>query len=208
MKSVLRAGLALTAAWLCAACSHAPVFVNRGYNFRKVHRVAVVGFSDYGRRPGAGDLVAGVFEKYLLEAGYDVVERRQVSRLLQEQSFDASGAVDPAMAKQLGKLLGVDALVLGDITQFVPEHTLVAVAQPYGGRGWRRYPPPPPPYAQSVDTTAKVGITARMVDVESGSLLWSGSDSEEGDNVQDCADAASGAIMTALKSTWPARLKR
>jgi len=45
-----------------------------------------------------------------------------------------------------------------------------------------------------------------MVDVTTGSVLWIGSDSETGSNVEDCADSVSNKIMKALKSIWPITL--
>jgi hypothetical protein len=208
----------IAAAAALAACSSVSVAIKRGYDFRSVKRVAVLGFGDAPGQPGSGAVAGAVFEKYLLKAGYDVIERRQIDELLKEQSFALSGAVDPATVKQLGRILGVDALVLGSVTEFTPaqgEIVTTAVSGSYygGGYGGRwRGGPPGAPYgrrqvvSQSVTTDASVGLTARMVDVQTGSVLWIGSDSESGSSAQDCADEASGRIMKGVKSTWPATL--
>lgn len=49
---------------------------------------------------------------------FRVVERQQVQTLLAEQSLGMSGAIDAATAAQVGRLLGVQLVVLGSITQF------------------------------------------------------------------------------------------
>jgi len=47
---------------------------------------------------------------------FRVIERRRLSPILNELRFSMSDLVDPAKAKQFGKLLGVEALVLGTIS--------------------------------------------------------------------------------------------
>lgn len=48
--------------------------------------------------------------------GLTVVERNQLRAVMQEIKRGEQGIVDPAMAKQLGKILGVDVLVIGTMT--------------------------------------------------------------------------------------------
>ena len=56
----------------------------------------------------------------LLESGpgYVLVNRAQLQKLLAELKLGQSGLADPATAKQLGKLAGADALVVGTMTFF------------------------------------------------------------------------------------------
>jgi TolB-like protein len=44
------------------------------------------------------------------------VERSQLSTILQEQALQASGAVDPAKAAEVGKLAGARGMVVGEVT--------------------------------------------------------------------------------------------
>lgn len=46
-----------------------------------------------------------------------VIERTRISEILQEQDFGSSGRVDPVTAAQIGRVLGVDALILGTLTR-------------------------------------------------------------------------------------------
>ena len=92
-------------------------------------RVAVLDF-DYGTvRSYVADIwgsdqdigkgIADMLVTQLVRNGtYSVVERKQLDRILHEQNFQQSGRADASTAAQLGRLLGVDAIIIGSITQF------------------------------------------------------------------------------------------
>ncbi|MCJ7628066.1 MAG: CsgG/HfaB family protein, partial [Longimicrobiales bacterium] len=86
-------------------------------------RIAVPGFSNnsaftyWGDNLGAA--AADELTTQLVKSGvFTVVERSQVNAILEEQHFGLSGAVDAATAAQIGKILGVQAVVMGSVTQF------------------------------------------------------------------------------------------
>jgi hypothetical protein len=45
-----------------------------------------------------------------------VVERAQLDKLLGEQKLKQTGAIDPATAKEVGRIAGVDAIITGSVT--------------------------------------------------------------------------------------------
>ena len=49
---------------------------------------------------------------------YRVIERRALDAVLAEQNFSNSDRANPSTAAAIGKVLGVDAIILGSITQF------------------------------------------------------------------------------------------
>jgi len=49
---------------------------------------------------------------------FNVIDRNHLRTILKEQKLSMSGLMDPKNQKKLGKILGVDALVLGSITSF------------------------------------------------------------------------------------------
>jgi curli biogenesis system outer membrane secretion channel CsgG len=49
---------------------------------------------------------------------YTVVERKQLEKIMAEQNFGASGRVDDSTAAKIGKILGVDILIVGSINTF------------------------------------------------------------------------------------------
>src|SRR5438034_2136968 len=49
------------------------------------------------------------------------MERAEVDRILSEQNFQQGARADASTAAKLGRLLGVDAIIIGSITQFQRE---------------------------------------------------------------------------------------
>jgi curli biogenesis system outer membrane secretion channel CsgG len=93
----------------------------RGQNAKP--RIAVLGFDNnstfsyWGDNLGAA--AADELTTQLVRSGmFTVVERSQVNAILEEQHFGLSGAVNPATAAEIGKILGVQAVLTGSITQF------------------------------------------------------------------------------------------
>lgn len=61
-----------------------------------------------------GSEVAAKLTSALVANGhFSVVERGKLSKVMREHALSLSGAVDPGRAAKLGRLLGVDALILG-----------------------------------------------------------------------------------------------
>jgi len=47
---------------------------------------------------------------------YDMVERDQINQILKEQNIQYSGLVDDSTAAQIGKFLGAQVIIIGDIS--------------------------------------------------------------------------------------------
>jgi curli biogenesis system outer membrane secretion channel CsgG len=81
-------------------------------------RVAVAEFSDKSGHQGAGQGVADMLVTALVKSGeFSVIERKELDKVMAEQHLGQGGNVTPQTAPQVGKLLGVDLLVLGSITE-------------------------------------------------------------------------------------------
>jgi curli biogenesis system outer membrane secretion channel CsgG len=84
-------------------------------------RIAVTRFED---KSGAGyanigDGVADMLATALVKSGkFFVIERKELDKVLAEQHLGASGAVTPETAAKAGKVLGVELLVIGGVTEF------------------------------------------------------------------------------------------
>src|SRR6266480_3777871 len=76
----------------------------------------------YGSDVDVGKGVATVLVSELVRNGtYTVMERAEVDRILSEQNFQQGARADASTAAKLGRLLGVDAIIIGSITQFQRE---------------------------------------------------------------------------------------
>ncbi len=83
-------------------------------------RIAVVDFDDksgWGHNIGTG--MADMLVTELVKTDkFMVVEREELSRIMEEQGLGMSGAVTPQSAAQVGKLLGVEMMVMGSVSEF------------------------------------------------------------------------------------------
>ena len=64
---------------------------------------------------------------------YSVIERKALDKLITEQNFSNSDRADPNSAAKIGKLLGLNAIIVGSITQFGRDDKNTSV----GGRRFR-----------------------------------------------------------------------
>ncbi|MBW1743750.1 MAG: tetratricopeptide repeat protein, partial [Deltaproteobacteria bacterium] len=96
----------------------------------EVRRPAEVDMSDYRKIAIAdfrgpkrsGSQAASLLTSELYKTGYfDIFERQQMGKVLDEQDFAASGLVDDATAAQIGRILGVQALIFGEVTTYSAE---------------------------------------------------------------------------------------
>jgi curli biogenesis system outer membrane secretion channel CsgG len=122
-------------------------------------RVAVVDFENkstwhwWGDR--LGEAAADVFVTDLLNTGkFTMIEREKIDAILAEQQLGASGAVTSQTAAKIGKLLGVDLILTGSITQFSVDTTKA------GFRG----------IGGSI-TKGKVVLQARLVNTSTGEIV-------------------------------------
>ena len=63
----------------------------------------------------ADELVLKLFN--VPESNLEIIERGQLNKIFQEMQFNMTGVVDTKTIQQLGKVHGVDALVLGSVTE-------------------------------------------------------------------------------------------
>lgn len=114
---------------------------------------------------GAG--ISDLIVKNLVKDGtYSVIERRALDAVLAEQNFSNSERANPSSAAQIGKMLGVDAIIVGSITQFGTEQKKVGVGGMFGKIGGFG--------AGKVGTQkgkAVVVVDARIVDINTGEVL-------------------------------------
>lgn len=81
-------------------------------------RIVVLDFSDLdGNTSVFGKYLAETLITDLFDSGkFQVVERRLLVKVLEENKLKSTGLIDPATIKKLGQVLGADAIVSGTIT--------------------------------------------------------------------------------------------
>ena len=190
------------------ACATPQVAVNEHADFSRIHRVAVATFGGEG-----GDVAADLLSQDLLQHGADVVERQRLDAILQEQNLASQKALDPSTVKKVGKILGVDAIFVGTVAANVPSQSYLVTSSRHSRGtitpvGSGTLSPEGPafgvPDSQVVTSAAQNSLIARMVDVETGSILWSGRMSYEGIDNQTTMAEITSSFVKSLVPLWPA----
>jgi curli biogenesis system outer membrane secretion channel CsgG len=69
--------------------------------------------------PGGARGISDLVVNELVKSGqYTVIERSKIDAVLQEQDLGASGRVDASTAASIGRLLGVETVIIGSVTQY------------------------------------------------------------------------------------------
>jgi curli biogenesis system outer membrane secretion channel CsgG len=99
-----------------------------------------------------------------------VIERKMLDKVIGEQNFSNSDRADPATAAKIGRVLGLDAIIVGSITQFGRDDKKTSVAGGAMGRLTDRYGLGGVSRSES---KAVVAVTARMVNTSTAEILAS-----------------------------------
>ena len=119
--------------------------INRD-NIDHYKTMAVMLLEDAPGMPGSGSRVAGIVTTLLLDLDINMVERAKLDEVLKEQVIQLTHA-DDANVLKVGKLVGAQAIIVGGVQQ------------------WER---------QEAGRSNKVSLSLRMIDVETGQLLFNG----------------------------------
>jgi curli biogenesis system outer membrane secretion channel CsgG len=121
----------------------------------------------FGANIDVGKGIADLLVKHLVKDGtYSVIERKAMDKILAEQNFSNSDRANPNSAAKLGKLLGVDAIIVGSITQFGNENKDTKVGG--GGGGFGGFGIGGFSHKKS---KAIVAVDARIVDIDTAEIL-------------------------------------
>jgi curli biogenesis system outer membrane secretion channel CsgG len=124
-------------------------------------RIGVVDFenkSAYGQNR-LGSAASDILITELTKTGkFVVVERDKLAKIMDEQKLQASGAIDPKTVVRLGKILGLNAIVTGVVSSF---------GEKTEGTDFI--------LVQSKQQIAQTTIDVRVVDTETGQVLYADS---------------------------------
>jgi len=128
---------------------------------------STVGTTALGAQVDIGKGITDLLVRYLVQDGtYSVIDRKAMDKILAEQNFSNSDRANPNSAAKLGKLLGVDAIVVGSVTQFGNETKNTNVGG--GGGGWHGIGAGG---FSNKKSKAIVGIDARIIDIDTAEIL-------------------------------------
>jgi curli biogenesis system outer membrane secretion channel CsgG len=148
----------------CLAQKKRVAVLNFEYGTVRSNAQAIFG-TDQDVGKGISDMLV---QKLVTDGKYSVIERNALDKVLGEQNFSNSDRADASTAAKIGRVLGVDAIIIGSITQFGrdDQHTNIGGGG-YGGYGSKLG-------LGGIGTKkskAVVGITARLVNTTTGEIL-------------------------------------
>lgn len=129
-------------------------------------RIAVLEFKNKADNQwwyhGGAEAAQDVFVTELVKSGkFRVVEREQLEALMKEKNLSLSGDIDTKTAVRVGKLLGVNYLLTGAVTEYGSEDK---GANTPGFRGL--------PGVSVGKKTFVAALNARLIDTETGEIAW------------------------------------
>lgn len=152
------------------------------------------GNQDVGK--GIADLLVN---KLVADGAYSVIERKALDKVIAEQNFSNSDRADPNSAAKIGKVLGVDAIIIGSITQFgrddkntnIGASAIGGLAGRYGlgGVGKR-------------SAKAVVGLSARMISTDTAEILGVASSKGESSRSGASLLGSGGSVLGAGGGEW------
>jgi curli biogenesis system outer membrane secretion channel CsgG len=120
-------------------------------------RIGVVEFenkSAYGQGR-LGGAASDILVTELVKSGkFIVVERDRLNKVMEEQKFQSQGMTDPQTVAKLGQIMGLEAIVVGSVSQFGVKKE---------GADYL--------LAQSKQQVAEVAVDIRLIDVQSGQVI-------------------------------------
>jgi TolB-like protein len=106
--------------------------------------IAILPLENLGEEPGATDVVTEFIKKELKGKGWVLITKSEtVEQFLAKRRIRHTGAITRLTVREMGKVLGIDAVLVGCITQF----------STHNGK-------------------ATVGVSARLISALDGSLIW------------------------------------
>jgi curli biogenesis system outer membrane secretion channel CsgG len=121
----------------------------------------------FGTNQDIGKGIADMLVDRLVSDGtYSVIERKELDKIIAEQNFSNSDRADASSAAKIARILGVDAIIIGSITQFGRDDKSTKLGG--GGVGLGRFGIGG---VSKSESTAVVQITGRMIDTSTAEIL-------------------------------------
>jgi len=122
----------------------------------------------FGTNVDVGKGISDMLVDSLVRSGvYSVIERQALDRVLAEQNFSNSNRADPATAARIARILGVDAIIIGSITQFGRDDQSTSVGGQAIGGITRRFGLGG---VQRRESKAVVAVNARLIDTSTAEI--------------------------------------
>ncbi|MCL1833108.1 MAG: DUF799 domain-containing protein [Leptospirales bacterium] len=166
------------------SCVSKPSSFNKQEVDRINSKIAVIPFVDYNKNEGnnSGELVRGVFEVQLINSEFNVIEIEKISSSIdfdRLKKYDFSGD----WFVETGKRIGADYIIYGSVHEYRTYQNTTSFLYIFS---W-------------LETSASVGITARMVSCKTGEVVWHGSFTRTAYDYNNAANEAVKVLVRSIK---------
>lgn len=162
--------LLLTALSACRTTTQQTSYVHKNADLGAITKVAVLPFDNLSQERTAGDKVQKIFYLELLSLDvFEVAEPGQVTKVMRAQP--AADALGPAEYQKIGKDLGVDAVFVGSVVDYIEART-------------------------GTTPTPEVTIQLRLIETHSGTTIWSTGQTRSGASMSTRLFGLGGESMT------------
>ncbi|MGD2091536.1 MAG: CsgG/HfaB family protein [Candidatus Aminicenantes bacterium] len=145
------------------------VMVNPRFDNSFIEKIAVLEFSNYSINPNAGKIIADSVEQFLINnSKYTVISRMELNHILREHNLSARGILSSDTAKNIGRLAGVDALIVGNVQDYSIK--TISWSEREGANLYYVY----------YKRIANVAFTYKVLNTTTGEVVWS--DNAQGQN--------------------------
>jgi TolB-like protein len=140
----------------CGTGSVTKSFLRENASLAHIQMVAVLPFEGGGAAPRIREFTM----TQLLASGlFDVIDKGRVDNLLQQEALPPGGPLDAATMRRLGQRLNVQAFILGSVQEATESRGSASFSQ--------------------------ITMTLRLIDSETGTLLWQASGRGSGYSLSD-----------------------
>ncbi|RLD93459.1 MAG: hypothetical protein DRI93_05275 [Aquificota bacterium] len=152
--------LSLLSSLICViftlGCGGVKYYVKEGAEISYVRRVAVLPFQNNTNNKHAAERIRDLVSTEILARGtFEVVEKGCVDTAIREEALESPTSLDKNVARRLARVLDVQAFLAGSVDQYKDAR-----------RGSYSYP--------------VVSLTLRLIDGQTGTILWQASGSASG----------------------------
>jgi len=151
---------------LVSGCGHTLErdYVESESAINEIKTVAVMPFENLTKFPDAGEIVAELFTTELYQSThFKILDRNQAKRIMREKKITPPQVIDRLFAQKIGKVLEVDGVFIGSVSEY-----------------WYRLEKKT---RRPAGEEPAVGINARLIDVDSGDVVWASSHSRSSHDV-------------------------
>jgi len=157
---------------IVSGCATADVYKKPGVDFSKYSKIAIVEFSCLPNQT-VGQEVADIVALEFLKKGYNVIERSQLSYILQEEKLKLVGLTEETKSKL--RLSGICAIITGSVSRYDcrPSRTII----PFMGT-----------YIPMNTSDCHASLSLKMLDVQTGQVIWAANGSHSCNDVGTTAN--------------------